>query len=140
MGKQALEKGHGGCDLGVPEQEVRPQNTARLLRTYKCSLKMCKQVQQALQRAKERLEQVSHLLLRSQVAFHCECGTLCFQGSSSVSQAGLTVTLAAELWVRRTVSFLGNRYRICMYLLGAGCSLSGEQPLKIVSVSKTLSL
>lgn len=27
-----------------------------------------------------------------------------------------------------------------MYLLGAGCSLSREQQLKIVSVSKTLSL
>lgn len=34
-----------------PEQEVYPQHTARLLHMHKCSLKMCKQVQQALPRA-----------------------------------------------------------------------------------------
>lgn len=129
-----------GVTRVYPEQEGHPQNTARLLHTYKHSLKMCKQVRQALQRAKERPKQVSHLLLRSQVAFHCEYGALRFQGSSSVSQAGLTVSLAADLWVRRPVSFLGTRYSIGMYLLGVGRSPSGEQQLENFSVSKTLSL
>lgn len=69
-----------GVTRVYPEQEGHPQNTARLLHTYKHSLKMCKLVWQALQRAKERPKQVSHLLLRSQVAFHCECGALHFQG------------------------------------------------------------
>lgn len=55
-----------------PEHEGHPQNTARLLHMHKCSLKMCKQVQQALRQVWERPEQGSHLLLRSQVASNCE--------------------------------------------------------------------
>lgn len=39
-----------GVTRVYPEQEGHPQNTARLLHTYKRSLKMCKQVRQALQR------------------------------------------------------------------------------------------
>lgn len=104
-----------------PEQEDHPQNTARVLHMHKCKLKICKQVQQAPQTAWKSPEQVS-CLLRSQGAFNCTWSPLA-QGQGPHAPKHFSVTLTAELWVRRTFS-LGSRCRIGMYLLEPWCSLT----------------
>lgn len=99
-----------------PEQEDHPQNTARVLQMHKYKLKMCKQVQQALQTSWP--EQVS-CLLRSWGAFNCTESRLAQgQGSHASKHVSHSHSGCRAIGQKDCLTCRKQICRIGMYLLG----------------------